>query len=285
MKSFLQNNIRNLLRTVRRKYRLFRLRPQLLQSVKRAPRDERKQIKAAVDELKPWLHNYEIASGVWTNPTFDGAGYAYPAERWKLVEPFLPEVRQKACLDVGCSAGFFSFKLKELGADYVLGVDGGEQARAIDQAQVAAGYLRARVDFRRLSIYDLSKIGQTFDVVQCLGVLYHLRHPLLAMESLRSVCAPNGTLILQTITTRHNKELRSVEIPESLDLRSPVLDQPSFPSLHFIEGKLDNDSSCWYLPNIEAVLGMCRSSGFEVDEVTFPTNHEIIVRCTPFLVS
>jgi predicted rRNA methylase YqxC with S4 and FtsJ domains len=67
-----------------------------------------------------------LSDGLWTNPDYKGAGPDYPAWRWKFVEPMLPDVRGKRCLDIGCSSGFFSLKLKEIGANYVLGIDHGE---------------------------------------------------------------------------------------------------------------------------------------------------------------
>src|SRR4051812_23158565 len=94
----------------------------------------------------------------------------------------------KSCLDIGCSSGFFSLKLKELGAAYVLGVDSGEQPQAIKQAQFAAATLGLDVDFRILSAYDLAALGTTFDVVLFMGVFYHLRHPLVALEAAHAVC-------------------------------------------------------------------------------------------------
>ena len=98
--------------------------------------------------MGPWFHNYEVASDLWTNPSGSFAGIEYPQQRWKLIEPFLPDVKGKSCLDVGCSSGFFSLKLKELGAAYVLGVDSGEQPNAVAQAKFAAQTLGLDVDFQ-----------------------------------------------------------------------------------------------------------------------------------------
>src|SRR5215475_13351023 len=100
--------------------------------------EERARLVAKIDDLGPWFHNYEIASGVWTNASGRLPGPDYPLVRWSLIEPLLPDVKGKSCLDVACSSGFFSLKLKELGAAYVLGVDSWEQPKAIDHARFAA---------------------------------------------------------------------------------------------------------------------------------------------------
>jgi len=222
-----------------------------------------------------------LGDGLWTHPEADGAGPDYPAWRLKLIEPLMPEVVDKTCLDIGCSSGFFSLKLKELGARYVLGVDHGEQTRAMEQARFAAGCVGLSVDFRPMSVYDVKTLGQQFDLVLFMGVFYHLRHPLLALESIREIC--RGTLLIQTITTPH--ESGSYEIcpaPQSVDsgLRADELNEPNFPLLRFVEGGLDGDSSCWFVPNINAVLGLLRSSGFKPDRMIRPSPHEVIIRAS-----
>src|SRR5437667_598247 len=121
---------------------------------------ERHAIVQKMEALGPWFHNYEIASGVWTNPTGEAPGVEYPLSRWRLIEPLLPDVQGKSCLDVGCSSGFFSLKLKELGAADVLGIDFEQQPRAIDQAQFAARTLGLDVDFRTMSAYDIAAINR-----------------------------------------------------------------------------------------------------------------------------
>ena len=68
-----------------------------------------------IKELGPW-HNMNIGENLWTHPEAEGAGPDYPAWRLKLIEPLLPDVHGMNCPDIGCSSGFFSLKLKELGA-------------------------------------------------------------------------------------------------------------------------------------------------------------------------
>ena len=241
--------------------------------------EERESIISKIRELGPWFHNYQVASDIWTNPDGLGPGPNYPDSRWQLVQPLLPDVTGKSCLDIGCSSGFFSLKLKELGAASVLGIDAGEQPRAIEQAAFAAATLGLDVSFRVQSVYDLAQTGQQFDVVLFMGVFYHLRHPLVALEAIRAVC--RETLVLQTITTKQAQAM--VELPasfrENVGLRAPVLGDDSFPTLRFVEGALDGDVTCWFLPNVQAVRAMLRSSGFTLQESAFSNEPEILVRC------
>jgi tRNA (mo5U34)-methyltransferase len=242
--------------------------------------DEITALKTRIEEVGPWFHNFQIAPGVWTDATGYGPGSAYLEDRWSVVETLLPPIEGRSCLDVGCCSGFFSFQLKEAGAADVLGVDQGDQPKAIAQARVAETYLRKGVRFEATSIYDLAALDRQFDVVICLGVLYHLRHPLLAIEALRSVSREG--LVLQTITTATGPDFE--ELPpdtlEGLRLRSELLADPRFPHVRFVESKLDNDGSCWSVPSPQAVFAMLRASGFRIGRyVARP--HEIYVHAIP----
>ena len=251
-----------------------------MKSARRLPDPQRVLVEKGITELGPWFHNFQLAAGLWTNPDGSGPGADYPDWRWRHVKKLLPEVVGKTVLDVGCSSGFFSLKLKELGASYVLGVDAGEQPKAIEQARFAANTLGLDVDFRILSVYDLREIGRQFDLVLFMGVLYHLRHPLLALEAVRSVCG--GSLILQTITTPHDSSLNEIDSDtlQKAGLRSGVLTDDRFPTVRFVEGALDNDVTCWFIPNPQAVASMLRSCSFIPNQTIFPTGNEMIVRCS-----
>ena len=259
---------------------ILRARGRLLHSMARASRVQKHILAQQVKSLGPWFHNYEIAAGVWTNPYGDCPGSDYAARRWGILRTLLPDVRGKVCLDIGCSSGFFSLKLKELGAAYVLGIDDGEQKNAIAQARFAASKVGLDVNFEILSTYELQKLNRKFDLVLFLGVLYHLRHPMFAMEQIRSVSA--GTIILQTITTRHNSNVEELppDFTGELQLQSPLLDDPLFPALRFIEGTLGGDSTCWFVPTPSAVLAISRSVGFRVEQVILSSPHEMFIKAT-----
>ena len=127
--------------------------------------EERRSLEGRIAAIGPWFHNFEIARGVWTNATGAGPGPDYPARRWACVEPWFRELSGKDCLDVGCSSGFFSLKARESGAASALGIDSGEQTRAIEQARFAAEVLGLDVTFENVSVYDTPTLGRSFDVV------------------------------------------------------------------------------------------------------------------------
>jgi len=250
-----------------------------MSSAKTVTGPERAGLQADIVRLGPWFHNFEIARDVWTNAESTAPGADYPARRWQHVQPMFENLAGKSCLDVGCSSGFFSLKAKELGASSVLGVDSGEQVRAIEQARYASKVLGLPAAFDTVSAYDLARLTGRFDTVFFMGVFYHLRHPLVALEAIRSVCT--GTLIFQTITTPSGMKIQELErrATGNVGFNSPVMLDDRFPTLRFVEEQLAGDGSCWFVPNVQAVVAMLRACGFVPEEFIFPNKQEVIVRC------
>ena len=93
----------------------------------------------------------------------------------------------KRVLDVGARDGYFSFACEKLGAE-VIAVD--HSAPDLTGFLAAREIYGSRVEYVQANVYDLTPaaLGGAFDVVLFLGVLYHLRHPLLALDRLRELC-------------------------------------------------------------------------------------------------
>ena len=145
-------------------------------------------IRSLVDAVPHWHHVMQFPHGVSSPGSYD------PRQLFSQLE--LPDVRGKKVLDVGTRDGFFAFELERRGAE-VLAVDYAD----MDLTGFAAAkrIYGSRVEYLQANIYDLDpeRIG-TFDVVLFLGVLYHLRHPLLALDRLRSRC--RELLIVESLT-------------------------------------------------------------------------------------
>src|SRR4051812_40091849 len=139
------------------------------------------ETRKRIEELGAWFQNLTL-NGVPTAPNhFLGD---YPAVKFARFAHALPEdLAGKSVLDIGCNAGFYSLEMKRRGADRVLGVDFDE--RYLEQARFAAEVRGVDIEFRQLSVYDVGSLGEKFDLVIFMGVLYHLRHPLLALDLIR----------------------------------------------------------------------------------------------------
>src|SRR4051812_10025670 len=127
----------------------------------------------------PWFHNLHLPDGRQTAP--DHPLGDFPSFKWAQLAPWLPaDLSGQRALDIGCNAGFYSFELAKRGA-HVLAID--HDAHYLEQARWACDQygLGDRIELRQMGVYDLADVGETFDLVLFLGVMYHLRYPLLGL--------------------------------------------------------------------------------------------------------
>jgi tRNA (mo5U34)-methyltransferase len=219
----------------------------------------KEEIESRVRALGPWFHNMNLG-GVWTAP--DHFLGDYPNLKWETFRDAIPEdLSGRTVLDIGCNAGFYSIELKRRGAERVVGIDSDEHYLA--QARFASEVCGADVEFRQLTVYDLAKLGEKFDVVLFLGVLYHLRHPLLALDLIHDHAA-RGMLVFQSMQrgSPHAAEVGG----DYTFWQTDQFDDPAYPKLHFVEHKYCGDETNWWIPNRACVEAMLRSSGFQITE-------------------
>ena len=217
----------------------------------------REEVRRRIAELGPWFHNMNIA-GVQTAP--DHYLGDYPNVKWRRFCTAIPDdLRGCTVLDIGCNAGFYAIEMKRRGADLVVAIDHDEAYLA--QARFAASMLEVDILFRQLSVYDVGVLARKFDIVLFMGVFYHLRYPLLALDLIREH-AVSGLLVFQSMQRGSEVGFEAAEdYPFS---EQEVFDTPEFPKLHFIEHRYAEDPTNWWVPNRACVEALLRSSGFRV---------------------
>jgi tRNA (mo5U34)-methyltransferase len=215
------------------------------------------EIRRRVDALGPWFHNLDL-NGVSTAPAhFLGD---YPRVKWRRFAGVIPDsLKGMTVLDIGCNAGFYAMEMKRRGADRVLGLDTDDDYLA--QAKFASEINGLKIEFRKLSAYDVAQLGEKFDLVIFMGVLYHLRHPLLALDLIHEHVA--GDLLLFQSMLRGSSEVDRIE--HNYDFwTEDQFDRPGYPKMHFIEHKYADDPTNWWAPNRACVEAMLRSAGFAI---------------------
>jgi len=211
-----------------------------------------------IDALSPWFHNLRLG-GIQTAP--DHPLGDYPSFKWEGFRHVVPgDLTGCSVLDVGCNAGFYSIEMARRGASRVVGID--SDPRYLAQARLAAEAEGVEIDLRQMSVNDVGRLGERFDLVIFMGVFYHLRHPLLALDLLWEHAV--GDLMLFQSMQRGSFEVAEAAEDYDFDDHSPF-GRPDWPLLHFIEHRYAEDPTNWFVPNRAAVEAMLRSAGFEIE--------------------
>ena len=243
----------------------------------------------------PWFHNLILPNG--TGGTFQTAPNHplgdFPRFKWEAIEPHVPaDLSGVQALDVGCNAGFYSLELAKRGAA-VTALD--HDPRYLNQARWAASKLELpnAPAFREGSVYDLSRPRDgepdRFGLIWFMGVLYHLRHPLLALDILAERCEPGGLMVFQTLTlpearvspkaeVRPDLGFGGVENPKNVRIgERDRLRSPGWPTLAFVEHEFEDDPTNWLLADAPACRAMLRTAGFEI-ETEIPDQEVFVCR-------
>jgi tRNA (mo5U34)-methyltransferase len=215
------------------------------------------ELRERILELGEWFHNLNLR-GVATAP--DHFLGDFPNIKWQQIAHAIPEnLSGRTVLDVGCNAGFYSIELKKRGARRVVGIDVDD--RYLKQAQFAAAVLGVDIELEKCSVYDVDRIAGRFDYVFFMGVFYHLRYPLFALDKVIKKVA--GKLVFQTMV-RGSQEVETWEEDYSFS-NTEIFERRNFPAMYFIEKSYSNDPTNWWIPNRAAVEAVLRSSGLEIE--------------------
>lgn len=217
------------------------------------------QLGSKIEAMGPWFHNLRIG-GIETAPRhFLGD---YPSFKWARFQHVLPDDLQGcSVLDIGCNAGFYALEMKRRNAGRVVAID--SDPHYLRQAEFAAQQAGQPIELHEMSVYDVERLKEKFDLVLFMGVFYHLRYPLLALDLLHEHVV-NDKMLFQCMQ-RGESEIATVA--ENHDFSdTDIFEQPGFPKLFFVEQRYADDPTNWFVPNTAAVEAMLRSSGFVIRE-------------------
>lgn len=215
------------------------------------------EVEGRVHELAPWFHDLEIR-GVRTAPDHPLGDFL--RELWEQVEPAFPDdLSGKTVLDIGCNAGFYSLKLHARGAR-VTGIE--PDPHYLRQAKFVAEALDADIEYLQMDVYDVDRLGRQFDYVLFMGVFYHLRYPLYALDKVARL--PRERLVFQSMLRGTQEVMRTA--PDYPITEREIFEDPRYPTLYFIEGSYAGDPTNWWVPNQGGMEAMLRSAGLRIEE-------------------
>jgi tRNA (mo5U34)-methyltransferase len=189
-----------------------------------------------------WFQRFELTPGVFT----DGPS---SIEFLDQQARFPQHLEGKSVLDIGTCNGGVAFELERRGATRVVGVD------IVDPDlygfTATRELLGSKAEFLQASVYELPHLlgGERFDVVLLLGVLYHLRHPLLALDIVRELA--RDSVYIETAVC---------------DAELPTMAQRSVARFYRLD-ELRGDGTNWFAPTTACLADWCRSAGLEVDRL------------------
>ena len=199
-------------------------------------------IREKIARHTTWYHRIELAPGVVTPGTHNS-----PQALKDLDELGLPKNgKGLRVLDVGCRDGFFTFEMERRGAEVV----------AVDYATpestgfpIASEILGSKAPYRVRNVYNLDPAEEgLYDVVLLLGVVYHLRNPMLALDRVRSVTKPGGLLFVESqVATQWTLWLT----------RTPVWQ-------FYPRNSLKGDATNKWVPNLAGLKAAVAEAQFEV---------------------
>lgn len=231
-------------------------------------------ISTELQKLQPWFHRIDLGQGLFTKSrSATGEPVEHPLPTWERVKVCLPaNLTGKTVLDVGCNAGFYAIETKRRGAKRVLGID--SQRNLIRQAIFVRNVLGLEIEYRRMSVYDLDPydLGQ-FDVTLALGLIYHCKHLVLALEKL-------------FIITRELLILETAIYPPEETPASSTQDlggiQTTMHPLAYVENSPEAKEAIynWFLPGVNALCALLRNIGFdEVDVHPGVASNRVVLAC------
>ncbi len=226
----------------------------------------REEILAELKRLEPWFHYVDLGQGLATKSrSAIGEPIQHPLPTWEKVRVCLPQdLSGQSVLDVGCNAGFYSIEMKRRGAARVLGID--SQRDLIRQAVFVRKITQLDIEYQRMSVYDLDphQLGQ-FDITLALGLIYHCKHLVLALEKLFLIT--RKLLVLET----------AIYPPEKAPDSFAYVVGNGTPTLHplaYIENPPEAKEAIynWFLPGTAALSALLRNIGFD-DVKVYPGVH------------
>ena len=211
-------------------------------------RYSRQAIVQAIEELgkeEPWFHCIDLGDGLQTMEE----PLPHLQNLWDRIAIHIPhDLSGKSVLDIGCNAGFFSVQAKKHLADYVLGIDLSDGF--LKQAEFVKNVLGLEIDYRKMSVFDVPKLDRTFDIVFCLGVIYHCVNPFETARCVESVT--RGMAIVESAVV----DYESVAGKPLWEFVFPGYTDPATAS--------EKDERCynWWFPNKEGLRALFQSAGF-----------------------
>ncbi|EAK5823703.1 tRNA 5-methoxyuridine(34)/uridine 5-oxyacetic acid(34) synthase CmoB [Campylobacter jejuni] len=194
------------------------------------------EILAIAKELKPWRKGPFKIDDLFINTEWQSF------IKFNILKPFMNEISQKCVADIGCNNGYYMFKMLEFNPAKLIGFDPSIKYRL--QFELINALAKTPIKYELLGVEDLPNYGLKFDVIFCLGVIYHRSDPIKMLKDLKAGLNKNGVVFLDTMYIEDEREIALV----------PNKTYSKIPNIYFV-------------PSINALKNWCKRAGFKEFEV------------------
>ncbi|MEN8190571.1 MAG: tRNA 5-methoxyuridine(34)/uridine 5-oxyacetic acid(34) synthase CmoB [Thermodesulfobacteriota bacterium] len=138
----------------------------------------------------------------WRKGPFSVFGIDIDAEwrserKWQRLQNYLPELSGKVIADIGCSNGYYMFRMAPYRPKLVVGFEPSVQHyycfRSLNNI---AGLPFLHIDL--LGVEHLALFPECFDVIFLMGIIYHRSSPVEVLRDILCSLKPGGSLILES---------------------------------------------------------------------------------------
>ncbi|EAK0230023.1 TPA: tRNA 5-methoxyuridine(34)/uridine 5-oxyacetic acid(34) synthase CmoB [Campylobacter jejuni] len=194
------------------------------------------EILAIAKELKPWRKGPFKIDDLFIDTEWQSF------IKFNILKPFMNEISQKCVADIGCNNGYYMFKMLEFNPVKLIGFDPSIKYRL--QFELINALAKTPIKYELLGVEDLPSYGLKFDVIFCLGVIYHRSDPIKMLKDLKAGLNKNGVVFLDTMYIEDEREITLV----------PNKTYSKIPNIYFV-------------PSISALKNWCERAGFKEFEV------------------
>ncbi|WP_319575638.1 tRNA 5-methoxyuridine(34)/uridine 5-oxyacetic acid(34) synthase CmoB [uncultured Desulfobacter sp.] len=164
------------------------------------------QADQLLPDEKERLYNGLVNLSPWRKGPFDFFGVLVDSEwqswmKWERLMPHLPNLKHKKILDIGSSNGYYMFKMAASDPMFVLGLE--PQSAFYYQYCAAQKYLNLKNVFCLPATYnELPVMNRFFDLVLCMGILYHRKSPVKMLRQIHDSLVPGGQVIVENLVIK-----------------------------------------------------------------------------------
>ncbi len=161
--------------------------------------EEQQQLYTLLDEFSPWRKGPFNLFGI--NIETEWASYM----KWNRLQGKIRPLNNKRVLDIGCSSGYYMFRMLEQKPSMVLGID--PQILFYYQFLALQKYLKIpNIFYIPGTMEELPVFQHYFDTIFSMGILYHRKSPVEALQNIHKNLKKNGELVLETLIIKGDSD-------------------------------------------------------------------------------